>query len=218
MFGREVRSKNVQESPTKAKQCAKESSFCDHECEAASGVHQWFQCEPHLMNSAKRNPNGKKIHVLLADDHLVVQIGLRASLDIHPRVEVIGEAGTGQQTLVLVADRQPDVVLLNMQMPDLDGLEVCRRIKLAILSRGSSLTHSRSADGSRKATTHHPSAPRFTPRITHCHRSGFRTIPASFLRHENTGCLLGEERLRRASVSNGTHENSTIWEAGAGMA
>ena len=51
-------------------------------------------------------------------------------LDIHPRIKVIGEAGPGTQTLALVATAHPDVVLLDMRMPDVDGLEVCRRIKL----------------------------------------------------------------------------------------
>jgi len=82
------------------------------------------------VNSAKRTVNGKKIRVLIADDHLVVRIGLRALLDIHPRIEVMGEAGTGEETLVLVARDRPDVVLLDLRMPDVDGLEVCRRLKL----------------------------------------------------------------------------------------
>jgi DNA-binding NarL/FixJ family response regulator len=82
------------------------------------------------VNSAKRTASGKRIRVLIADDHLVVRIGLRALLDIHPRIEVIGEAGTGEETLGLVARDRPDVVLLDLRMPDVDGLEVCRRLKL----------------------------------------------------------------------------------------
>ena len=82
------------------------------------------------MNSPKSKLPERKISVIIADDHLVVRLGLRALLDIHPRIKVIGEANTGSEALALVAATHPDVVLLDLRMPDMDGLEVCRRLKL----------------------------------------------------------------------------------------
>lgn len=78
----------------------------------------------------RTDPPAPKVRVLIADDHLVVRLGLRALLDIHPGIEVIGEAGTGRETLAWLERNRPDVVLLDMRMPDMDGLEVCRRLKL----------------------------------------------------------------------------------------
>jgi two-component system, NarL family, response regulator DevR len=82
------------------------------------------------MNTAKPKPPESRISVVIADDHLVVRLGLRALLDIHPRIKVVGEAATGPETLALVATAHPDVVLLDLRLPDVDGLEVCRRLKL----------------------------------------------------------------------------------------
>lgn len=74
---------------------------------------------------AERN----KVRVLVADDHDIVRVGLRALLSSHPEIEVVGEARTGQETLSLATTVRPDVVLLDLRMPDLDGLEVCCRLK-----------------------------------------------------------------------------------------
>lgn len=82
------------------------------------------------MSSTKCSTRGKTVRVLVADDHLIVRVGLRALLDIHPGIEVVGEAGTGQETFKLASIHHPDVVLLDLRMPDMDGLEVCRRLKL----------------------------------------------------------------------------------------
>lgn len=81
------------------------------------------------METSTTPTPGRKVRVLIADDHLVVRLGLRVLLDIHPEIEVIGETGTGQETLKHVLSGRPDVVLLDLRMPDLDGLEVCRRLK-----------------------------------------------------------------------------------------
>jgi two-component system, NarL family, response regulator DevR len=81
------------------------------------------------MNTTEHYCNAK-VRVLIADDHLIVRVGLRALLDIHPGIEVIGEAGTGPDTLRLAAAHHPDVLLLDLRMPEIDGLEVCRRLKL----------------------------------------------------------------------------------------
>jgi DNA-binding NarL/FixJ family response regulator len=61
------------------------------------------------------------IRVLIADDHRVVRDGLRYLLDQEPDMDVVGEAGDGHQTLRVVAATRPDVLLLDLYMPVLDG-------------------------------------------------------------------------------------------------
>ena len=68
------------------------------------------------------------IRVLLADDHTLVRAGIRGLLKGLAEVEVIGEAGDGQQALRLAQDLRPDVVLLDVGMPGLNGLEVAGRL------------------------------------------------------------------------------------------
>lgn len=66
--------------------------------------------------------------VLLADDHLLVRAGIRALLGALPDVEVIGEAATGEEALVLAQELKPDVALLDISMQGMNGLEAARRI------------------------------------------------------------------------------------------
>jgi DNA-binding NarL/FixJ family response regulator len=69
------------------------------------------------------------IRVLIADDRLRSRDGLRALLDMWPRVEVIGEAVDGHEAVRLVEECQPDVVLMDVRMPAMDGLEATRLVK-----------------------------------------------------------------------------------------
>lgn len=69
----------------------------------------------------------KPVRVLLADDHQIVRQGARALLEPDARFEVVGEAATGKEALRLVALLRPDVVLLDLRMPD-GGPDLCRRI------------------------------------------------------------------------------------------
>jgi DNA-binding NarL/FixJ family response regulator len=68
------------------------------------------------------------IRVLLADDEELVRTGLRLILGTEPDLDVVGEASDGDQALALVAELSPDVVLLDIRMPGVDGIEVARRL------------------------------------------------------------------------------------------
>lgn len=68
------------------------------------------------------------VRILLADDQESVRVGFRLILDSQPDMEVIGEASDGQQAVELAAKLNPDVVLADIRMPRLDGLEVTRRL------------------------------------------------------------------------------------------
>src|SRR5260221_8179181 len=70
----------------------------------------------------------QKIPVLLADDHTVVRQGFRALLEAEPDIAIVGEAGTGRQAVQLARKLCPDVVVMDIAMPLLNGLEATRQI------------------------------------------------------------------------------------------
>jgi len=83
----------------------------------------------------------KPLRVILADDHTLVRAGIRSLLEKLPEVEVVGEADDGREVLGLVKLHQPDVVLMDISMPGLNGLEAAARmakefpaVKVIILS------------------------------------------------------------------------------------
>jgi two-component system response regulator DevR len=69
------------------------------------------------------------IRVFLLDDHELVRTGLRTLLDGESDMEVIGEAGTAEQGLQLIKELEPDVAILDVRLPDGNGIEVCRDIQ-----------------------------------------------------------------------------------------
>jgi two-component system response regulator NreC len=69
------------------------------------------------------------IRVLIADDHAIVRTGLRTLLKTEPTMELVGEATGGYEAIELVEKTRPDVLVLDLSMPDLDGIAVTRRIK-----------------------------------------------------------------------------------------
>lgn len=69
------------------------------------------------------------INVLVVDDHALVRMGIRRLLDDLPDINVVGEAEDGESALALIKSTQPNVVLLDMKMPGIDGWEVTRRLR-----------------------------------------------------------------------------------------
>jgi two-component system invasion response regulator UvrY len=69
------------------------------------------------------------IKVLIVDDHALVRMGICRLLEDLPDVEIVADAESGEQALSLVKEHRPDVVLLDMKMPGIDGWEVTRRLK-----------------------------------------------------------------------------------------
>ena len=77
----------------------------------------------------KGNVTAKKIGVLLVDDHEVVRVGLRSLLSREPTIEVVGEAGTAAEAVAQAARLQPDVIIMDVRLPDSSGVEACREIR-----------------------------------------------------------------------------------------
>lgn len=69
------------------------------------------------------------INILIADDHAIVRTGLRAVLKAESAMELIGEATGGYETVALVESKQPEVLVLDLSMPDMDGIEVTKKVK-----------------------------------------------------------------------------------------
>jgi len=68
------------------------------------------------------------ISVVLADDHTIVRDGLRALLEANPDIKVVGDAANGRQAVSQVKELRPDVVIMDISMPDLNGIEATRQI------------------------------------------------------------------------------------------
>jgi len=72
---------------------------------------------------------GKPIRVFLLDDHEIVRRGVRDLLEAEPDIQVVGEAGTAQSALARIPALHPDVAVLDVRLPDGDGVSVCRDIR-----------------------------------------------------------------------------------------
>ena len=74
----------------------------------------------------------KRIRILLADDHAVVRQGFKMILDAQPDMEIVGEAGNGREAVELVEELKPDVVVMDVAMPELNGIEATRRVASSV--------------------------------------------------------------------------------------
>jgi CheY-like chemotaxis protein len=72
--------------------------------------------------------SGKRVRVVLVDDHMVVRQGLAGLLRVEPDIEIIGEASDGQSAIDLTRELRPDVVLMDISMPGMDGIQATRII------------------------------------------------------------------------------------------
>jgi two-component system, NarL family, response regulator NreC len=70
-----------------------------------------------------------KIKILLADDHKIMREGLKTILEKQPEFEVTGEASTGKEAIDVAIEKNPDVIIMDINMPDLNGIEATLRIK-----------------------------------------------------------------------------------------
>jgi two-component system response regulator DevR len=69
-----------------------------------------------------------KFRIIIVDDHEVVRLGLKALLERHPQFEVVGEASTAKEAIELVSRQRPNVVLMDIRLPGMSGIEACEEI------------------------------------------------------------------------------------------
>jgi DNA-binding NarL/FixJ family response regulator len=81
------------------------------------------------MTETGTETSAETISIIIVDDHAVVREGVRAFLETQPDLLVLGDAGSGEEALRLVAETAPDVVLMDLVMPGMDGVETTRRVK-----------------------------------------------------------------------------------------
>jgi len=91
--------------------------------------------------TAELEPHKKSIRIVIADDHPIVRDGLRRLLEVEEDIQVVGEANDGRQVIEVVQQTDPDIVLLDLRMPNLDGLQAlqmlqqtCKRTKVIVLT------------------------------------------------------------------------------------
>jgi DNA-binding NarL/FixJ family response regulator len=102
------------------------------------------------MSHSNGSSRQRRIRILLADDHSIVRQGFRLILSQQPDVEVVGEASTGRQAADLAISLEPDVVILDIAMPEINGVEAtrlirqnCPRVAVLILSMHSDAVYVR---------------------------------------------------------------------------
>ena len=94
-------------------------------CKMAKILLTWL----HILYLLMKLEEHRLINVLIVDDHALVRMGIRRLLDDLPDIAVVGEAENGERALEFIRTHKPDVVLLDMKMPGIDGWEVTRRLQ-----------------------------------------------------------------------------------------
>src|SRR5436309_4874714 len=82
-----------------------------------------------VVTTKNQDTEQMKIRILLADDHTILRAGLKMMLNAQPDMEVVGEAQDGRQAIAEALRLQPDTVLMDITMPDMNGIEATRQIK-----------------------------------------------------------------------------------------
>jgi DNA-binding NarL/FixJ family response regulator len=85
--------------------------------------------EPRTEAARPRAARGERIRVLIADDHSLVRHGLAAIINMEEDTAVVGEAGDGEEAVALWRELRPDVVLMDLRMPKVEGVEAIKRIR-----------------------------------------------------------------------------------------
>lgn len=80
------------------------------------------------MANGQTRQDGDRVAIVLVDDHAIVRQGLRTYLELQPDLEVVGEAADGREAVQVVKDTLPDIVLMDLVMPNMDGVEATRAI------------------------------------------------------------------------------------------
>jgi two-component system NarL family response regulator len=83
---------------------------------------------PDSIDGMKTSRVTKKIRIMVVDDHFVVRVGLRGSIDLEPDMAVVLEASNGEQAVALYRKHLPDLVLMDLKLPGLNGIEATRAI------------------------------------------------------------------------------------------
>src|SRR5690606_30173499 len=85
----------------------------------------------HRQESWNRMAEQKRIRVMIADDHRLVLDGLETFLSVHSDIELVGKATGGREAVQMCSELRPDVVLMDLEMPDMDGVTAMRQILTA---------------------------------------------------------------------------------------
>jgi NarL family two-component system response regulator LiaR len=82
-----------------------------------------------MNRRAPNTPTEDEIRVLLVDDHTIIRKGMKAVLELIPDIHIVGEAGNGLEAVKLAEELHPNIILMDLVMPEMDGIEAIRRIK-----------------------------------------------------------------------------------------
>ena len=82
-----------------------------------------------MKHRVENAPGEDEIRVLVVDDHAIIRRGMKAVLELVPDIKIIGEAGNGLEAVKKADELHPEVILMDLVMPEMDGIEAIRQIK-----------------------------------------------------------------------------------------